>query len=228
MRWIAGRRPRLRPGGRGAGHVDDRDQPEELGDHDAAGAGVGLPTRVTDPNSRVTDLAYDALGRLTAVWLPGWGKIAHPTLPSKGFAYTVRNTRRAVRNRDQRAQHRRHRVVDVVRALRWVPASAADAVPAHDGAGNVVTDTYHDSRGLVVKANPAYFTSGFAAGTNLIVTSDASVPAQTRVSFDGAARQSGTRLMSYGVERWHTITAYGGDRVDHTPRVWRHGHVCYR
>ncbi|HWH00672.1 MAG TPA: hypothetical protein VNV66_15435, partial [Pilimelia sp.] len=30
-----------------------------------------LPTKVTDPNSAVTELAYDPLGRLTAAWLPG-------------------------------------------------------------------------------------------------------------------------------------------------------------
>lgn len=61
--------------------------------------------------------------------------------------------------------------------------------------------------------------AGAPAGTNLVVTSDLAVPAQTRVSFDGVSRLTGSQLVSYTVERWHASVAYGGDRVDHTPRT---------
>ena len=49
----------------------------------------GVPDAEIDANSRRTDLAYDPLGRLTSVWLPGRAKATYT--PHLKFSYLVRN-----------------------------------------------------------------------------------------------------------------------------------------
>ncbi|MGW6396359.1 hypothetical protein ACWFR1_39000 [Streptomyces sp. NPDC055103] len=50
----------------------------------------GQPTQVTDANNRVTSSAYDALGRVTGVWLPTRAAATYPDSPNHVFEYTVR------------------------------------------------------------------------------------------------------------------------------------------
>ncbi|MFD0327552.1 hypothetical protein ACFQZC_03250 [Streptacidiphilus monticola] len=49
----------------------------------------GLATENTDANNRVTDFTYDALGRRTAVWLPGRSMSANAGSPNESFSYSV-------------------------------------------------------------------------------------------------------------------------------------------
>ncbi len=48
----------------------------------------GLPTENVDANGRKTDMTYDALGRRTAVWLPGRDKAAGQSA-DKTFTYSI-------------------------------------------------------------------------------------------------------------------------------------------
>ena len=92
----------------------------------------GQPTKVTDPNGRVTELAYDAAGRVTAVWMPGWSKAAHPNLASRSIAYTIRASGGPSVIAHQRAQHRGHRLPHVLPVLRRIAATAPDTVQGGD------------------------------------------------------------------------------------------------
>ncbi|MBC7270754.1 MAG: hypothetical protein H5T76_18940, partial [Streptomyces sp.] len=49
----------------------------------------GAPISATAPNLGVTEASLDALGRTTAVWLPGRDRTAHPTAPSAKYAYLL-------------------------------------------------------------------------------------------------------------------------------------------
>lgn len=176
----------------------------------------GLATQVTDQNSRVTELGYDALGRMTAAWLPGWSRTAHPTVASKAFAYTIRASggpsavATSVLNTAGTGYWTTYELYDGLLRSRQTQATAPT------GSGRLISDTVYDSRGLVVSANPPYYTTG-TAGTGLVQAADAAVPQQTRTAFDGAGRQILSQEMSQGSEKWHTATAYGGDRTDVTP-----------
>ncbi|MBC3842140.1 hypothetical protein GXW82_23840 [Streptacidiphilus sp. 4-A2] len=49
----------------------------------------GLATENIDANGGETDITYDALGRRTAVWLPGHTQSAYPSLPDETFSYSI-------------------------------------------------------------------------------------------------------------------------------------------
>ena len=48
----------------------------------------GLATSTVDPNGRRPDYAYDGLGRLTGVWLPG--RVKGTDTPDRSYAYLLR------------------------------------------------------------------------------------------------------------------------------------------
>jgi YD repeat-containing protein len=52
----------------------------------------GLPVKTTDPNSRVTEIDYDQLGRTKSVWLPGRARSTFPSSPSTSYAYNLTKT----------------------------------------------------------------------------------------------------------------------------------------
>jgi len=176
----------------------------------------GLPTKVTDQNSRVTDLDYDALGRLTAQWRPGWSKAAHPSLPNQGYAYLVRSSggpsviTTNTLNAAGTGTLASFQLFDADLRMRQTQTLAAGSV------GRVITDAFYDSRALQTKTNAPYYATGQPDST-LQVTSDSAIPSQTRTTYDGAARTTVTALVSQSVEKWRTTLAYGGDRTDTTP-----------
>ena len=108
---------------------------------------------MTDPNGRVTEQAYDALGRRAAVWLPGWDRSAHPPSPSLGFDYAIRNnapsvvTSRAVNPAG--GYFTSYDFFDGLMRARQTqaPDEALSTTTA------VVTDTFYDSAGRVAKVH---------------------------------------------------------------------------
>jgi hypothetical protein len=84
-----------------------------------------------------------------------------------------------------------------------------------DEPGRVVTDARHDTRGLVITQNDAWFATG-GPGVD-IVDPPSAVPGRTRVEYDGAARPIAEIFDVGEVEAWRTTTSYGGDRVNVDP-----------
>jgi RHS repeat-associated protein len=173
----------------------------------------GVPTRVVDPNGRVTDYQFDTLGRQTAVWTPGRDK-ANQTA-SATFTYQVRNTAptvitTATLNTTGTAYLTGYALYD------GLMRSRQSQSPSATGTGRVITDTIYDYRGKAWKNNQPYYNSAAPSAT-LFVVADASVPAQVVSTYDNAGRQTSTALNSYNVEQFRTTTAYGGDRAYITP-----------
>jgi RHS repeat-associated protein len=174
----------------------------------------GLELGETDPNGRRTDLAYDGLGRLTSVWLPGRNKGTQT--PNTSYAYTVRtNGTVAVRTSALTPDGTYVDSYDLFDGL-LRPRQTQDPAPGPDG-GRIITDTFYDSAGRAYKANSAYATNGAPSADLFTPAGDNAIPSQTLTLFDGADRPTATVLRSLGVEKWRTTTAYGGDRVDVTP-----------
>ncbi|MEU0932955.1 LamG-like jellyroll fold domain-containing protein [Embleya sp. NPDC005971] len=140
------------------------------------------PQAVVDANGRRTEFVRDPLGRLTEVWMPG--SAAGSRRLHERYTYTMRK---------DGTSH-------VATATAKADGGLVTEYSLHDGmlrarqtqkpawgGGRVVTDTFHDPRGLVVRTNSAYNTVGEPDG-NLVGADPIAVPAYTTTRFDGAAR----------------------------------------
>ncbi|HKT00821.1 MAG TPA: SpvB/TcaC N-terminal domain-containing protein, partial [Rugosimonospora sp.] len=142
-----------------------------------------LATSVVDANGRRTDLGYDALGRLTGVWLPGRSK-GGGDQPSKRFGYSVQADA-ASWTSDQElgadgGYHTSYQLYDGFLRSRQAQMPAA-------GGGRILADTLYDSRGLAAKTNDRYHDST-DPGSTLVTAADNQIPEQTVTVFDGAER----------------------------------------
>ncbi|MFI6055578.1 RHS repeat domain-containing protein, partial [Streptomyces violascens] len=173
-----------------------------------------IPLTTTDANGRITDVTYDPLGRISAVWLPGRPKATKS--PNNKFTYALNNTTPSVVTtqtlREDESYGIDHKLYDGLLRLRQEQQSSGDG-----GTGRLISDTYYDSHGWTVKANAEYYNTDDPS-TTLYVVNDDQVPSQTGTYFDGMGRPVAQALSSYAVEQWRSTTAYpGADRVDVTP-----------
>jgi RHS repeat-associated protein len=179
----------------------------------------GQATSTIDTNGRRTDLGYDALGRLTSVWLPGRDKASQT--PNIGYAYLVRTTGPVVVT-TRRLNAAGGYITSYALYDGLLRARQNQSPDQAGGSGAVVTDDYYDTTGRVSKANGTYL-STLPPGTDLTVPT-AVVPVQTTTTYDGAGRVTAQILAvdapgssPGGTEKWRTTTGYGGDRTDTTP-----------
>jgi YD repeat-containing protein len=174
----------------------------------------GLATRVVDPNGKTTNMTYDGLGRLTAVWLPG----RSPTTQTANltFAYGVRNTNVTfVTSRRLNARENyvtSHSLFDGL--LRELQSQAPS--PSVDG-GRILTNTFYDNAGRAYLSYGSYYATGNPSTSLHVPIEPLNVPTQSQILFDGAGRTKAEIFQPYNVERWRTTTGYGGDRIDTTP-----------
>jgi RHS repeat-associated protein len=171
----------------------------------------GLKAAVVDANGYRSEVAYDALGRLTAAWLPGRGRNETGNVT---YEYQIGTTGVSVKSSTLTANGGYQSTYELYDGL-LRPRQTQAASPGAAG-GRVLTDTVYDSAGRAVKVNGRYPVQG-APGTTLIAADDNAVPNQTLTRFDGAGRPTAQVYRSMGVEQWRTSTYHGGDHTDVTP-----------
>ncbi|MFJ1702635.1 RHS repeat-associated core domain-containing protein [Kitasatospora sp. NPDC088346] len=179
-----------------------------------------LPKTTTDPNNRTTTQAYDALGRMTAVWLPGRDTSKSASMK---YAYSllgvVNGT--AVPPAVTTSTLRKSQSYAISVAIadgtgRPVQTQSSPAVSAYSG--RLLTDTAYDSQGRATRANSAWYNSSSAPGTVLYQSATNSVPAQTHTVYDGLGRAVTSEFVAYGIVQNTTSTVYPGvDRTDVSP-----------
>lgn len=178
----------------------------------------GVPVRVTDTNDKVTTAAYDGLGRITKVWLPGHSQALQQS-PNMKFTYTVNATTgvSAVTTEslgtDGATYHASVQLYDGLLRPRQSQAPSA----ARDTAGRIVTDTSYDSRGQVSRTTGAWFTTGSPGTTVVTPTLTTAVPSMTQTTYDGVGRPLVETFYVDDDEQWSTAYAYAGDRVTVDP-----------
>ncbi|WP_344126473.1 RHS repeat-associated core domain-containing protein [Luedemannella flava] len=172
----------------------------------------GSPTSIVDANLKRTDLAYDALGSLTSVWLPGRDKATKSA--NMTYSYLLRtNAPTVVTTKELNASEQ---YVTTYALFDGLLRERQSQSPSPSG-GRIITESFYDSVGHKVKAYGAYYATG-SPGTSLVTaTQRTDVPSQFRTVFDGVSRPTAEIFQPYDVERWRTTTAYGGDRLDVTP-----------
>jgi RHS repeat-associated protein len=178
----------------------------------------GLPLKVTDPNLRVTEYTYDALGRNIGVWLPGRAKATFPSDPTTSYTYNLSNT--SVSTITTRSLNARggfdlsYAIVDALGRLRQTQEAAY-------GGGRIMTDTFYDAAGRIYKANSAYYNNNPIDLTKIASPLDQDVPSQTRTLYDTVGRPLHSLLLGrqgdVQVETSRTSTTYHGDHITVLP-----------
>ncbi|MEV0001974.1 RHS repeat-associated core domain-containing protein [Micromonospora sp. NPDC050980] len=178
----------------------------------------GVPVKITDPNNRVTEITYDAVGRTTAVWLPNRDRAIYGSAPSNSYTYTLSKTQPSVVT--TKALNARggtdtsYLVLDGLGRPRQAQESAY-------GSGRILADTFYDAAGRIYKENAAYFDAGAIDTTVVKFRDDKDVPSQTKTLYDTAGRPIHSLLLGTSagvqVEKARTSTTYHGDHTTVTP-----------
>ncbi|MGY3520232.1 RHS repeat-associated core domain-containing protein [Micromonospora sp. PTRAS2] len=170
----------------------------------------GLPTTTVDPNNKRTERRYDALGRLTEVWLPNRTTAQTPNVR---YTYTVRTDMTLVVKTEKIKNDGTYRpsyeLYDSLTRPRQTQTQGPDN-------GWLITDTFHTGTGQTAKVNSAYHVLG-QPGEQPIVVPEGSTNGQTSYLYDGAGRVTAEITSVAGDEKWRTTTRYGGDRVHVDP-----------
>ncbi|MFE4752439.1 polymorphic toxin type 17 domain-containing protein [Streptomyces mirabilis] len=167
----------------------------------------GATQKAYDVNTKLTESTYDALGRVTAVWLPnrsrsgGYG--ANYT-----YAYSVTNKAPSWSStstiRGEGVYNTTYTIYDsLLRPLQTQSPAANN--------GRLLTDTRYDSRGLPYETYADVFDSSTTPSGSYARAKFGGAPKQTDTVFDGAGRPTSGTLYVYGVKKWSTTTTYTGD-----------------
>ncbi|MGW4650889.1 RHS repeat-associated core domain-containing protein, partial [Kitasatospora sp. NPDC004289] len=179
------------------------------------GRGLELTTR--DANGLTTTKAYDAMGRLTAVWPAGRSTSAKPTAT---FSYAVNGTDGTSSFTSNTLQYNEKAYSTSVTIMdglgRTIQTQSTTAFSTYDG--RIVTDTFYDAQGHVFHSNPAYYNESSTPSTTWFNASTTHVPSSTLTTYDGLGRPVSSEFRAKDVRQNSTTTAYPGvDRVDVTP-----------
>ncbi|MFF5076327.1 polymorphic toxin-type HINT domain-containing protein [Actinoplanes sp. NPDC000266] len=190
-----------------------------------------LSTRTLDPVRQLalaeTGIAgdtstadFDALGRITSVWLPNKNEAAGAPA-NMTYQYAVRSTApsvvtaRTLNDSDQVGAAPTYTVNKVLYDALLRPL---ESQTTGENGSTVVSDTQYDSHGWTVLTNNAYAVSGSPSDTLISDRlSQVSIPSTTVTDHDGLGRATQVTAEHNGVETWHTRNAYTGDKVTTIP-----------
>ncbi|MCC3765532.1 hypothetical protein K3N28_20940 [Glycomyces sp. TRM65418] len=162
----------------------------------------------TDANGNLTEMQYDALGRLVAGWTPDRTRAAGYE-PAAKFEYLLRD--------DQASATVTHGInanstyTTTIELFDGLMRTRQTQIPAPDG-GRILTDTVYDTRGLVHKQYGAYYNDQ-KPSTTQFTASDNDVPSMTAYEYDTAGRITAEVFYSHGIEQYRTTTVYDGEEV---------------
>ncbi|MEU7511535.1 putative adhesin [Streptomyces sp. NPDC042898] len=173
----------------------------------------GVNKASTDPNGRRTEMAYDALGRLTDVWFADRARATQT--PSKKFEYKIEQTKASwvatkSLNNDGTTYQTSYAIYDALLRARQTQAPAV-------GTGRVISETKYDSRGLTVETSADYVDT--TAPTGALATLITPAPAGTATTYDGAGRATVVVNLTNGTEHSRTTTTYEGNSTTVEPPV---------
>ncbi|MEV0642841.1 RHS repeat-associated core domain-containing protein [Streptomyces sp. NPDC050619] len=177
----------------------------------------GDPTAVVDTNLKRTDYTYDALGRALKTWLPNRSKANNQT-PNYEFTYAVADKAAPAVGtktlRNDGSQETAYTLYDGF--LRPTQTQT----PGPDG-GRLLTDVFHDARGLTTKTFASYYNTAPPSPTPLALDDALSVETQTWFGYDGLGREIQRKEIAGngdgGSVLATTTTVHAGDRVTVTP-----------
>ncbi|MFD5006637.1 RHS repeat-associated core domain-containing protein [Streptomyces mutabilis] len=167
----------------------------------------GLARQTVDINGKLTEQRYDALGRLTGVWLPN--RSTGSQGPSVKFAYHLDNTKpswvsTSTLTNSTDTYNTSYSLYDAL--LRPLQTQS----PTPEG-GRLLTDTRYDTRGLAYETYADIYDTTSTPDGTYSRAEYGRTPQQTETVFDGAGRPTTSTLYVDGVKKWATTTSYTGD-----------------
>ncbi|MGW1559316.1 polymorphic toxin-type HINT domain-containing protein [Streptomyces sp. NPDC002144] len=189
----------------------------------------GLPLESVDANGRKTDMTYDALGRRTAVWLPGRDKSAGQSadetftysidpgaVPAPGDTVTQPGAPSSVTTKTLREDGTYATSITIYDGM-LQPRQTQSTAMGDSASGRIVTDTFYDSHGWLTSSYAAYSEPNNLPSTTLYAANENQIPSETTTTYDGEGRPLRQTLWHQAVEQWHTSSSYpGADEVDTT------------
>ncbi|EPH40619.1 polymorphic toxin-type HINT domain-containing protein [Streptomyces aurantiacus] len=171
--------------------------------------GTGATVKITDPNGKVTETTYDALGRTKQVWLPN--RLRVDKTPNYVFDYKV--TSKAMSwvstgtlKGDGSGYNTSYEFYDSL--LR--PRQTQTPTPV---GGRLIGITLYDDRGLAVSSQGETWDETSTPNSTPVQTEGSQAPTQTDTTYDAAGRPTKSVTKNFGVTRWTTTTSYTGDTV---------------
>ncbi|MFD9002113.1 ricin-type beta-trefoil lectin domain protein [Streptomyces sp. NPDC059582] len=189
----------------------------------------GLPLESVDANNRTTDMTYDALGRRTAVWLPGRDKsvgqsadetftysINPGAVPAPGDTVTQPGAPSSVTTKTLREDGTYATRITIYDGM-LQPRQTQSTAMGDSDAGRIISDTFYDSHGWQTASYAAYSEPNHFPSTTLYAANENQIPSETTSTYDGQGRPLRQTLWHQAVEQWHTSTSYpGAEEVDTT------------
>ncbi|MEU4220832.1 RHS repeat-associated core domain-containing protein [Actinoplanes sp. NPDC026623] len=176
--------------------------------------GRQLPLAATDVAGAHSSMKYDALGRLTEVWLANQNRAAGAP-PSIVYEYRPSATGPSVVTTKSLLDNGQYSVSKVLSdaLLRTLESQGTGEN------GTVIgNDVQYDSHGWKVLTNDGYAAAGTPSDSLLSDhLSQVSIPASTVTDYDGMGRATQSTAQHNGVETAHTRTAYAGDKTTTVP-----------
>ncbi|MFD3622210.1 RHS repeat-associated core domain-containing protein [Streptomyces sp. NPDC058676] len=171
---------------------------------------TATPLKITDPNTKITEMEYDSLGRITKVWLPNRLKALNKT-PNHVYAYKVTSAAMswvstATLKGDGSGYNTSYTFYDSLLRTRQTQN------PTPQG-GRLISLTLYDTRGMAVSQQSDIWDSTAVPSSSAVETSESQAPIQTDTTYDGAGRAIKAITKTHGVARWTIDTAYTGDTV---------------
>ncbi|MFJ5550632.1 ricin-type beta-trefoil lectin domain protein [Streptomyces sp. NPDC093225] len=190
----------------------------------------GLETQHVDVNGRKTDITYDALGRRTAVWLPGRDKGAGQSA-DRTFTYSVNpgavaapgdtvtqpGAPTSVTSKTLREDGSYSVSVAIYDGM-LQPRQSQSSPQGDTDTGRVVADTFYDSHGWPVTSYAPYYEPTAGPSGTLFAANENEIQSANTTTYDGQGRAVRSTLWHQAVEQWHSSTSYpGADETDTTP-----------
>jgi RHS repeat-associated protein len=179
--------------------------------------GRGTVLSLTDAAGYQTTAAYDALGRLTAVWKPGRSQ-ANNDAANATYSYFVSQTKPLAVTTNK--------LVDYGTGTNYVTSiSLYDSLgqlrqtqTAAEGGNSIVTDQFRDSHGWAWQSNNKYVVSG-SPSTTLVNEPNSAINDRVVSTFDGAGRVVSDQYYNGNTLTKSVQTVYGGNQVTSITRA---------